>query len=71
VGASNLALLPPQLENFNLEAHVGLVRRMFSVDPNLVEMHANLSGILVYALPFFITQLSCSLKNAAFQISLY
>jgi hypothetical protein len=52
VGASNLALLPPQLENFNLEAHVGLVRRMFSVDPNLVEMHANLSGILVYSLHF-------------------
>ncbi len=49
-GASNVAPLPPQLENFNLEAHVGLVRRMFDVDPNLVEMHANISGNLINAL---------------------
>jgi hypothetical protein len=50
IGAANITSLPPLLENFDLEAHVGLVRRMFNVDPNLVEMHANLSG-KAYTIP--------------------
>ena len=43
LGKSN-GNMPPLLENFDLDAHIGLVRRMFDADPNLVEMHGNLSG---------------------------
>ena len=44
VSGSRIGQLPNLLEHFDLDAHVGLIRRMFDVDPNLVEMHANLSG---------------------------
>ena len=36
--------LPPLLQNFDLDAHVGLIQRLFDVDPNLVEMQADLGG---------------------------
>mmetsp|Transcript_9876 Transcript_9876/g.22094 ORF Transcript_9876/g.22094 Transcript_9876/m.22094 type:complete len:410 (+) Transcript_9876:149-1378(+) len=36
--------LPPLLQNFDLDAHVGLIQRLFDVDPNLVETHADLGG---------------------------
>lgn len=35
---------PRLLRVFDLDAHVGLIRRLFEVDKNLVEMHSNLSG---------------------------
>ena len=44
IAGSTSADLPPLLENFDLDAHVGFIRRMFDADPNLVEMHAKLSG---------------------------
>jgi len=39
-----LAPLPPLLENFELDTHVGLIERMFDNDQNLVEVHALLTG---------------------------
>lgn len=34
---------PDLLRNFDLDAHVGLIQRLLEVDPNLVEMHSQLS----------------------------
>jgi len=41
---AKLSPLPPLLEEFDLDTHVGLIQRLLKVDPNLVAMHANLSG---------------------------
>ena len=35
---------PKLLRSFDLDAHVGLVQRLFEEDPNLVEMHSQFSG---------------------------
>lgn len=36
--------LPPLLEGFDLDAHVGLIQRVMKEDPKLVAMQANFSG---------------------------
>lgn len=36
--------LPSRLQNFNLDAHVGLIERLLKEDPNLVKMQMSLSG---------------------------
>lgn len=36
--------LPPLLQDFDLDAHVGLIERLFKEDPNLVAQHADLAG---------------------------
>lgn len=36
--------LPPRLQDFNLDAHVGLIERLLKEDPNLVKMQMSLSG---------------------------
>jgi len=36
--------LPPLLQDFDLDAHVGLIERLFKEDPNLVAQHADLGG---------------------------
>lgn len=36
--------LPPLLEEFDLDAHVGLIERLFKEDPSLVAKHADLGG---------------------------
>ena len=36
--------LPPLLEDFDLDAHVGLIERLFKEDPSLVAKHADLGG---------------------------
>ena len=36
--------LPPLLQDFDLDAHVGLIERLFKEDPNLVTQHADLAG---------------------------
>jgi hypothetical protein len=36
--------LPPLLEHFDLDTHVGLVEKLFREDENLVSMHSTLSG---------------------------
>lgn len=41
---SKLEPLPPLLADFDLDTHVGLIQRLLEVDPNLVEMHSQLSG---------------------------
>lgn len=40
-------ILPPLLEHFDLNAHVGLIHRLMKEDPNLVLMHAQLSDSVV------------------------
>jgi len=35
---------PNLLRKFDLDAHVGLIQRLFTTDPNLVEMHSQNSG---------------------------
>lgn len=40
----NLAPLPVLLEEFDLDAHVGLIQRVMKEDPTLVAMQANFSG---------------------------
>jgi hypothetical protein len=42
---SKLQPLPPLLEDFDLDAHVGLIRKVLKEDPVLVKMQANLSGL--------------------------
>jgi len=39
-----LSPLPPRLEEFDLDAHVGLIQKLLKVDPMLVEMQSTLSG---------------------------
>jgi len=36
--------LPPMLEDFDLDSHVGLIQRMLKLDDNLVVVHSRLSG---------------------------
>ena len=38
------AVLPELLTDFDLDLHFSLIKRMLAVDPNLVEMQAQLSG---------------------------
>lgn len=39
---AKLEPLPPLLENFDLDAHVGLIERLLEIDTNLVEMQSRL-----------------------------
>jgi len=41
---AKLEPLPPLLEDFDLDTHVGLIQRVMKEDPNLVDMQANFSG---------------------------
>lgn len=41
---AKLEPLPPLLENFDLDEHVGLIQRVLVEDPKLVEMQGDLSG---------------------------
>jgi len=41
---AKLEPLPPLLEDFDLDAHVGLIQRVLKEDPELVKMQAALSG---------------------------
>jgi len=41
---AKLEPLPPLLEDFDLDAHVGLIQKILKADPGLVNMQANLSG---------------------------
>jgi len=41
---SKLDPLPPLLANFDLDAHVSLIVRSLAFDPNLKQMHSDLSG---------------------------
>ena len=41
---AKLEPLPPLLEDFDLDAHVGLIQRVLKEDPQLVQMQATLSG---------------------------
>lgn len=41
---AKLEPLPTLLEDFDLEAHVGLIQKILKADPGLVNMQANLSG---------------------------
>jgi hypothetical protein len=41
---AKLEPLPPLLQNFDLDAHVGLIQKLFNVDPRLVGMQSKLSG---------------------------
>ena len=41
---SKLKPLPPLLEDFDLDSHVGLIQRVMKEDKNLVEMQAHFSG---------------------------
>jgi len=45
--------IPPLLEHFDLDAHVGLIDRVLKVDPRLVEQHAKLSGTHVSEINFW------------------
>jgi len=71
LGKSN-GNMPPLLENFDLDAHIGLVRRMFDVDPNLVEMHGNLSGTAVDEVVFWKNYfLNCALTRSDIGLSIH
>eukprot|EP00567_Pseudictyota_dubia_P013109 CAMPEP_0197435974 /NCGR_PEP_ID=MMETSP1175-20131217/3456_1 /TAXON_ID=1003142 /ORGANISM="Triceratium dubium, Strain CCMP147" /LENGTH=373 /DNA_ID=CAMNT_0042965129 /DNA_START=41 /DNA_END=1162 /DNA_ORIENTATION=+ len=41
---AKLSPLPPLLEDFDLDTHVGLIQRLLEVDENLVESHADQCG---------------------------
>lgn len=41
---AQLEPLPPLLQDFDLECHVGLIQMILKEDPNLVEMQSNISG---------------------------
>mmetsp|Transcript_23020 Transcript_23020/g.54349 ORF Transcript_23020/g.54349 Transcript_23020/m.54349 type:complete len:355 (-) Transcript_23020:166-1230(-) len=41
---AKLEPLPPMLDNFDLDEHVGLIQKVLKEDPKLVEMQAYLSG---------------------------
>ena len=41
---AKLEPLPPLLEDFDLDAHVGLIQNLLKEDPELVKMQATLSG---------------------------
>jgi hypothetical protein len=41
---SKLQPLPPLLEDFDLDSHVGLIQKLLKEDPTLVKMQATLSG---------------------------
>ena len=41
---SKLQPLPPLLEEFDLDSHVGLIQKLLKEDPTLVKMQATLSG---------------------------
>lgn len=41
---ATLEPLPKLLQDFDLDAHVGLIQRLLTVDPNLVKMQSKLSG---------------------------
>jgi hypothetical protein len=41
---SKLEPLPPLLQDFDLDAHVGLIQKLLKVDPRLVECQSTLSG---------------------------
>ena len=41
---SKLKPLPPLLEDFDLDSHVGFIQRVMKEDENLVEMQAHFSG---------------------------
>jgi hypothetical protein len=45
--------IPPLLEHFDLDAHVGLVHQMLQEDERLVHQHAKFSGTLVSELDFW------------------
>lgn len=42
---AKLEPLPPLLEDFDLDAHVGLIQKLLKEDPELVNMQATLSGM--------------------------
>ena len=44
---SKLEPLPPLLDDFDLNAHVGLIQRLLKEDPKLVQMQSKLSGMCV------------------------
>jgi hypothetical protein len=46
VKLAKLEPLPPLLEDFDLDAHVGLIQNVLKVDPRLVVMQSKLSGTL-------------------------
>jgi len=41
---AKLEPLPPLLEDFDIDTHVGLIQKLLEVDASLVEMHGSLSG---------------------------
>lgn len=45
--------LPPLLQDFDLDSHVGLIKKMLQVDPKLVKMQAQLSGGGAHEKTFF------------------
>jgi hypothetical protein len=42
---AKLEPLPPLLQNFDFQAHVGLIEKILAEDPRLVKMQATLSGM--------------------------
>lgn len=47
VKLEKLEPLPPLLQNFDLDSHVGLIQKLLKVDPTLVSMQSKLSGTYV------------------------
>ena len=45
---AKLEPLPPLLQEFDLDSHVGLIERMLMEDPHLVKMQSELSGKLFF-----------------------
>jgi hypothetical protein len=43
---AKLEPLPPLLQNFDLQSHVGLIEKLLKEDPRLVKMQSTLSGTL-------------------------
>mmetsp|Transcript_13721 Transcript_13721/g.33219 ORF Transcript_13721/g.33219 Transcript_13721/m.33219 type:complete len:221 (+) Transcript_13721:68-730(+) len=50
---AQLEPLPPLLQDFDLECHVGLIQMILKEDPKLVEMQSNISGKLLCVLVCF------------------
>jgi hypothetical protein len=50
---SKLQPLPPLLEDFDLESHVGLIQKVLKEDPVLVQMQASLSGNVAFFGQYF------------------
>lgn len=60
---ATLEPLPKLLDEFDLDAHVGLIQRLLAEDPSLVKMQSKLSGKRHFVFFLFMMTLSISIRR--------